>query len=99
MKTESENELAKLEELVVRLANRMEKLQLAEYVELFRQPGRLFWMNVLAGVGRGVGAAIGFTLITGVIIYVLQRVVMLNLPVISDFVVHLITLIRQRGGF
>jgi len=91
--------LGELNRRVAELSDRIEKFNLAEYLALFEHPGRLFWFNLLAGIGRGVGAALGFSLITGLIIYLLQRLIMLNLPVISDFLVNLIILIRQRGGF
>jgi len=96
---ELEQTVSRLGGRVAELVDRLEKLSLAEYLALFDSPVRLFWMNVLAGIGRGVGAAIGFTIITAIIIYILQRIVMLNLPVISEFLVHVITLVRQRGGF
>jgi hypothetical protein len=33
---------------------------IAEYVALFDKPGRLLWLNFLAGLVRGFGMAVGF---------------------------------------
>lgn len=83
----------KTEELVAR----MERLNLAEYVEMLRDPKRLFWINFLAGAARGLGMAIGFTLLGALIIYFLQRLVLLNLPVISDFIADIIRMVREQS--
>jgi hypothetical protein len=83
----------KTEELVAR----MERLNLAEYVEMLRDPKRLFWINFFAGAARGLGMAIGFTLLGALIIYFLQRLVLLNLPVISDFIADIIRMVREQS--
>jgi len=83
----------KTEELVTR----MERLNLAEYVEMLREPKRIFWINFLAGAARGIGMAVGFTLLGALIIYFLQRLVLLNLPIISDFIADLIRMVREQS--
>ncbi|MDW7672905.1 MAG: DUF5665 domain-containing protein [Bacillota bacterium] len=89
----------KIEELSINI----EKMKLAEYVDLLHNPKRLLYINFLAGVARGVGLAIGFTLLGAVVIYVLQRLVLLNLPLISDFIAEIIWMVQSqmnqgRGG-
>ena len=42
--------------------------------------------NFLAGIVRGVGIGIGVTIITAIIIYLLQKIVWLNIPVIGKFI-------------
>jgi len=75
----------------------MERLNLAEYVEMLRDPKRLLWTNFLAGAARGVGMAVGFTLLGAIIIYILQRLVLLNLPVLSDFIADIIRMVREQS--
>jgi hypothetical protein len=54
--------LKKLDGKVEELAYYLERMRLAEYIQLFNRPWRLMWLNFLAGLARGVGIAVGGTL-------------------------------------
>lgn len=90
--------LESLQERVRELALNMEKMKLAEYVELLERPWRLLYINFLAGLARGVGMMIGFALLGAVIIIVLQRLVMLNLPLIGSFIAEIVSIVQKRLG-
>lgn len=89
--------ITELQDKTAELIGRMERLNLAEYVEMLRDPKRLLWTNFLAGAARGVGMAVGFTLLGAIIIYILQRLVLLNLPVLSDFIADIIRMVREQS--
>ncbi|ADG82690.1 DUF5665 domain-containing protein [Thermincola potens] len=74
----------------------MEKMKLAEYVELLNKPMRLFFINFFAGIARGLGMAIGFTLLGAILIYTLQRLQVLNLPVIGDFIADIVRIVQAQ---
>lgn len=78
------------------LSVKIEKLNLSEYLELFRNPRRLLYLNFLAGVARGFGMAVGFTLLGALALYILQRVVILNLPLIGDFIAELVRIVQDE---
>ncbi|HBQ29277.1 membrane protein [Peptococcaceae bacterium SCADC1_2_3] len=78
------------------LALNMEKMKLAEYVNLLENPRRLLYINFIAGVARGLGIAVGFAILGAVIIYVLQRIVALNLPVIGKFIAEIVTIVQTN---
>ncbi|WP_460038937.1 DUF5665 domain-containing protein [Thermaerobacter litoralis] len=82
------------------LSWRWERISIGEYLALFHDPGRLFWMNFLAGVARGLGAAVGFTLLGALVLLALQRAVELNLPYIGSLVADLLRIVRTEldGG-
>lgn len=88
----SENLSKKLDELAIQI----EKLNLAEYLDLLRNPRRLFFVNFVGGIFRGLGMAVGFTLLGALVIYFLQRLVILNLPFISEFIARIIQLIQLK---
>lgn len=74
----------------------MEKLRLAEYVEMYENPRRLLVVNFLLGLARGFGAAIGFTILAAVVIYFLQRIITLNIPVIGEFIAELVQIVQTQ---
>ena len=43
-----------------RLSIRLERAKISEYVDLLNRPMSLIWRNLVAGMARGVGIAIGF---------------------------------------
>jgi len=82
----------KIEELAVA----MEKMKLAEYVELLNRPGRMFYINFFAGVARGLGMAVGFTILGALVVYTLQRLQVLNLPVIGEFIADIVKIVQNN---
>ncbi|WP_028307430.1 DUF5665 domain-containing protein [Desulfitibacter alkalitolerans] len=86
-----------LEEKLSNLAYMLEKAQIREYVSLLEDPKRLIYMNFLAGVARGLGMAVGFTLLGALALYLLQKVVLLNLPLISDFIADIVRMVREQS--
>ncbi len=78
------------------LGTAMEKMKLAEYVDLLNRPGRLFFINFFAGVARGLGMAVGFTLLGALLIYTLQRLQVLNLPVIGEFIADIVKIVQNN---
>ncbi|KJS19151.1 MAG: membrane protein [Clostridiaceae bacterium BRH_c20a] len=87
----------KLEDLLKKLALDMEKMKLAEYIELLNNPKKLLWVNFIAGVARGLGTAIGFTILFAIILYFLQKLVLLKLPLISDFIADIVRMVQNNA--
>ncbi|MDI3281593.1 MAG: DUF5665 domain-containing protein [Bacillota bacterium] len=88
------------EERLVRLLEefslRLEKASLAEYVEFWRNPRRILLANLLAGLARGVGAAVGLTIVGAVVVYLLGRLAALHLPLIGEFIAELTRIVRYE---
>jgi len=93
---DDEGDTRKILDQLAKISRNMERLGIAEYVEMLHNPRRLFWSNFLAGLSRGLGTAVGFTLLGALVIYLLNRLVMLNLPVISDFLAQLVEMVIER---
>lgn len=74
----------------------MEKLGIAEYVEMLHNPRRLFFTNFWSGISRGFGMAIGFTLLAAVVLYVLQQIVVLNTPLIGNFIADIVNIVQKQ---
>ncbi|ABI68278.1 DUF5665 domain-containing protein [Syntrophomonas wolfei] len=78
------------------LSLNMEKLGIAEYLEMLRNPRRLFFINFWAGLSRGFGMAIGFTILAAIVIYFLQKLIILNVPLIGDFIADLVAIVQNQ---
>lgn len=74
----------------------MEKLGISEYLEMLRNPRRLFFINFWAGLSRGFGMAIGFTVLAAIVIYFLQKLIILNVPLIGDFIAELVAIVQHQ---
>ncbi|MHB9094685.1 MAG: DUF5665 domain-containing protein [Eubacteriales bacterium] len=74
----------------------MEKMKLAEYVELLNRPARLFYINFLAGLARGLGMAVGFTILGALLIYSLRQLQVLNLPVIGGLIAEIVRIVQTN---
>ncbi|WP_324717651.1 DUF5665 domain-containing protein [Carboxydochorda subterranea] len=74
----------------------MEKANLAELVELYRNPARLMSLNFMAGVFRGFGLAVGFTAVGAIFLYLLGRLAALNIPYIGDFVAEIVRIVQTE---
>ena len=81
-----EKNLSRLEQFALRL----EQSKIAEYMDYLSRPGRMIRLNFLMGVARGFGFAVGLTVLSALIIYILQMVIRLNLPVISKFIADIL---------
>ena len=72
----------KIDELYYKLSEK----NFNKFVEIISSPRRLFWRSFFAGLARGIGTAIGFSILGAILIYFLRYIVMLNIPVIGAFV-------------
>lgn len=74
----------------------MEKFKLVDYVYYLEHPRKMLFANFLGGLARGFGAAIGFTLLSAVAIYLLQEIVMWKLPVIGKIITDIVNIVQDN---
>jgi len=74
----------------------LEKLKLAEYLKHLNNVRRMMWINFISGMARGLGVAIGFTLLGAFVLYLLQQTFMRNLPLIGDFIADIVEIANER---
>ncbi|MBP1973694.1 hypothetical protein J2Z47_001915 [Cohnella thailandensis] len=88
--------LETLTERIDRLAVDMEKAELKEYVNLMRRPWGLIWRNFVSGLFRGIGIALGFTFFAATIVWLLQLLGALNLPVVGDYIADIVRIVQRQ---
>ncbi len=76
--------------------NILKKSNVEELAYILGNKKQVFFRNFLAGISRGIGTGIGITLITALLIYILQKIVTLNIPVIGDFVSDIIDIVQMK---
>lgn len=71
----------------------IERSRIREYMMLTDSKRRLFLINFVAGLGKGFGQAIGFTVLAALVLYVISTWV--ELPVIGEFIAKLINIVEK----
>jgi len=90
--------LERLTDRLDTLALKLEKMKIEEYVSMLERPARLLYLNFLAGLARGLGFAVGFTILGAVVLYILQRTFVANLPLVGDFIAEIVLIVQQQLG-
>ncbi|KMT21436.1 DUF5665 domain-containing protein [Clostridium cylindrosporum] len=84
------------DDLLRAISEHFERARLADYVDLMQKPRRMIILNFLSGAAKGFGLAVGFTILGAVLIYLLQKIVVLNLPVISEVIAEMVKLVQLK---
>jgi len=83
---------------MTQLVRYLEGMRIAEYVDLLQKPHKLIVLNFIAGLFRGLGIAIGATLLVAIMLRFLQQLLVLNIPGIGSFVAEIIRIVEQQNG-
>lgn len=51
--------------------------------------------NLTAGIFRGIGIGIGVTVITAILIMLLQKIVTLNIPIIGEYIADIVEIVER----
>jgi len=88
------------ENLLIRQIDRwiaaMERLRLSDYVRYVDDRKRMFWTNFWAGIARGVGMAVGFTILGALLVLILQDLARRNLPLIGDALAEIVRVVQRQ---
>ncbi|MCI8273469.1 MAG: hypothetical protein HFJ55_05250 [Clostridia bacterium] len=83
-----------LNENIEKLLNILEEKNIEELIYILGSKREIAKRNFFAGIFRGIGIGIGVTIITAIIIYLLQRLVRLNLPVIGKYILDIVQIVE-----
>lgn len=90
-----EASLEKLTDMETRLdrwAVFMEKVKIDDLLHNYANPKRLIFVNVLAGLARGLGLTIGTAIILAISGYILNKFI--SLPIIGEYIANLLDIIH-----
>jgi hypothetical protein len=80
--------------LIKNVAVQLEKSKFGAYIDLMQNPLRMIALNFVSGIARGFGIAVGFTILGALVVYLLQRLVVLNLPIIGGIITEIVKLVQ-----
>jgi len=84
--------------IVDKLVRHLESLRIAEYMELLQHPTRLILTNLVGGMARGLGIAIGATVVFAVVLSFLHQLILLNIPGIGGFIAEIMHIVELKNG-
>ncbi len=74
----------------------LERMNFEEYLRYVGNRRRQFFVNFLAGMARGLGAAVGFSILGAAVIVLLQQLVTENIPLIGGFLARVVRVVLER---
>lgn len=92
----------KIEKLLLenidKLNKSLQRNNFLDLVELLGDRKKLFIRNFSSGIfkGIGIGIGIGVTLITAILLILLQKIVALNIPVIGEFIADIVDIVQNN---
>lgn len=73
----------------------LEKGNFIELSYLLGNKKEIIVRNLMAGIFRGVGIGIGVTVITAILVMLLQKIVKLNIPIIGEYIVDIVEIVER----
>ncbi len=90
----------KMEKLLLenidKLNKTLQRNNFLDLVELLGNRKKLFLRNFFSGIFKGIGIGIGVTLITAILLILLQKIVALNIPVIGEFIADIVDIVQSN---
>lgn len=90
-----EPNLEKMEKQLKVIDKKVTSITKSEYVFIKDNLRKLVWYNFIIGAARGLGMAMGFTVLGALVVFILQKIVLLNLPGISRIIAEIIKLVQS----
>ena len=85
----------KINKKIDKINKTLEKSNIIELSYIIGSKKEILKRNLIAGISRGVGIGIGITIITALIIYLLRKLIMLNIPVIGDYIADIVEIVAR----
>ncbi len=90
-----EKDIKILIEKIDMLNYNLTKNRLMDFYEIFGSRKEVLFRNLFSGIWRGVGIGIGVTIVTAIIIIILQKIIKLNIPIISEYITDIVEIVEK----
>ena len=78
-----------------KLTNMLEESNVHEWMYILGSKKAIIIRHLTAGIFRGVGIGIGVTIITAILIILLQKIVTLNIPIIGEYIADIVDIVER----
>lgn len=85
----------KINKKIDKINESLEKSNIIELSYIMGNKKEILKRNLIAGISRGVGIGIGITVVTAIIVYLLRKLIMLNIPVIGDYIADIVEIVEK----
>ena len=92
------NSISLLKQLNQKIDNINEVLiknHILDLSELLGNRKKLFIRNFGSGISKGIGIRIGVTVITAILVILLQKIVTLNIPIIGEYIADIVDIVEK----
>ena len=89
-----EERLTLLERQIERLSQSLERTRFYDYVEHLDSPRRMLWGNLMGGIAKGLGMAVGFAVLGSLLMALLTWLANANLPIIGQFIANIVEMVK-----
>ena len=86
----------KISEKIDKINEKLDKSRIVEISYVIGNKKEIIKRNLLAGISRGVGIGIGITIISAILVYFLQKLIRLNIPVLGDYISDIVTIVQKK---
>lgn len=84
----------RLKKQIEKINQKLEEVKIKEYVILMNDTKKLLWRNFISGIAKGIGMAIGFTILGAIVLIILRNIVLLNIPVIGRYLKDILDIVE-----
>lgn len=84
----------KINKKIDNLNEKFDKSGIMEISYLIGSKKEIIKRNLLAGISRGVGIGIGVTIISSIIVYLLQKLIKLNIPILGQYIADIVSIVQ-----
>lgn len=94
----SKNENENIEKKLDKINYILSKNNIMEMTEILGNTKKLIYRNFISGISKGIGIGIGFTVLTAILLYILQKIVRLNIPIIGKYISDIAEIVEKNSG-
>ena len=85
----------KINEKIDNINEKIEQSKIFQMSYVIGSKREIIKRNLLAGIAKGVGLGIGITIISAVIVYVLQKIIRLNIPIVGEYIADIVSIVQK----
>ena len=90
------NQFKRMEKKLDDIAMRMDSMGFQEYMEYVQDKSGAYKRAFASGLLRGLGAAVGFTLLGALLLYILRWLAGSSIPLIGEFIAEIIKIVDSK---